>query len=349
MSVKVAVRCRPFNRREVNAQSECAITMHESSTVLHQPGSGPDRHRQFTFDHSFWSFDAKDSHFADQESVYTAVGQPLLDEAFQGYHGTIFAYGQTGAGKSYSMMGGVEVSYMEIYLEKVKDLLAPTSTQHTLRVRENASTGPYVEGLTSHAVSNFAMVQQLMDDGSRMRTVKATAMNDVSSRSHAIFQLIFTQTAVIERGSKRVEQERVSKISLVDLAGSERSGQINAGKSDRMKEGNVINQSLSTLGKVISTLADKGRGKKGQHVPYRESVLTWLLRESLGGNSKTLMLAAISPAAINYEETLSTLRYANQAKNIVNRAVVNEDATATMVRQLNEEIERLRLELASAQ
>jgi hypothetical protein len=182
-----------------------------------------------------------------------------------------------------------------------------------------------------------------------MRTVKATAMNDVSSRSHAIFQLVFTQTEIAESGKKRVQTERVSRISLVDLAGSERSGQINAGRSDRLKEGNVINQSLSTLGKVISTLADKGKGKKTQHVPYRESVLTWLLRESLGGNSKTLMLAAISPAAINYEETLSTLRYAYQAKSIVNRAVVNEDATATMVRQLNDEIARLRRQLEEAE
>jgi hypothetical protein len=181
-----------------------------------------------------------------------------------------------------------------------------------------------------------------------MRTVKATAMNDVSSRSHAIFQLIFTQIKVTRQGDEEVRTERVSRISMVDLAGSERSGQINAGRGERLKEGNVINQSLSTLGKVISTLAERGKAKKAIHVPYRESTLTWLLKDSLGGNSKTVMLAAISPAGDNYEETLSTLRYANQAKNIVNKAVVNEDATATMVRKLNEEIEALRKQLEMA-
>lgn len=175
-------------------------------------------------------------------------------------------------------------------------------------------------------------------------------MNDVSSRSHAIFQLIFTQTKVTSDGTNVCKMERVSKISLVDLAGSERSGQINAKSSSRMKEGNVINQSLSTLGKVMTTLADRSSGKtRGLHIPYRESVLTWLLRESLGGNAKTFMVAAISPASDNFDETLSTLRYANQAKKIINSAVVNEDATATMLRQLNDEINQLRQQLASAE
>lgn len=181
-----------------------------------------------------------------------------------------------------------------------------------------------------------------------MRTVRATTMNDVSSRSHAIFQLIFSQTKVSSDGINVCKMERVSKISLVDLAGSERSGQINSQSSSRMKEGNVINQSLSTLGKVMTTLAERSSGKtRGLHIPYRESILTWLLRESLGGNAKTFMVAAISPASDNFEETLSTLRYANQAKKIVNAAVVNEDATATMLRQLNDEIQQLRLQLAS--
>jgi len=213
-----------------------------------------------------------------------------------------------------------------------------------------------------------------------MRTTQATQMNDVSSRSHAIFQLVLrqtsTQTQHTRRGTKTVKMERMSKLSLVDLAGSERSGQINAKDKERLKEGNLINRSLSTLGQVIKTLAEGGRAgspvrtgderasgqrKKGgdrklsptrsvaKHVPYRDSVLTWLLKESLGGNSKTLMLAAISPHAANHEETLSTLRYAYDAKRIVNKAVVNEDATATMVRKLNEEIEELRSQLVAAQ
>ncbi len=183
-----------------------------------------------------------------------------------------------------------------------------------------------------------------------MRTVRATSMNDVSSRSHAIFQLIFTQTRETTDSNSQVKMERVSKISLVDLAGSERSGVINTKSSSRMKEGNVINQSLSTLGKVMNTLAERSSGKtKGLHIPYRESILTWLLRESLGGNARTFMVAAVSPASDNFDETLSTLRYANQAKKIVNSAVVNEDATATMLRQLNDEIAQLRQQLASVQ
>ena len=234
---------------------------------------------------------------------------------------------------------------MELYLERVRDLLNP-SMKKTLKVREHRVTGPYVEDLSTHAVANFDMIRTLMDEGDKMRTVAATKMNDVSSRSHAIFQLRLTQTKTTADG---VTAERVSKINLVDLAGSERSGQINKKKSSRLKEGNVINQSLSTLGKCMTALAERSsKPKQQQHIPYRESQLTWLLRESLGGNSKTLMMAAVSPASGNMEETLSTLRYANQAKKIVNAAVVNEDATAIMIRQLNEEIEELRSQLANA-
>eukprot|EP00054_Salpingoeca_dolichothecata_P027107 m.197133 g.197133 ORF g.197133 m.197133 type:complete len:1089 (-) comp25865_c0_seq2:49-3315(-) len=383
MSVRVAVRCRPFNTREaqqrsVEGDNNCIVAMTANSTFLTCPEPSDIPRRQFTFDHSFWSFDRNDPSYANQEMVFNALGKSVLKDAFEGYHSCVFAYGQTGAGKSYSMMGGdgdergivprlceelflrveqcqkdgysakVEVSYMEIYLERVRDLLNP-SNHRKLKVREHSSTGPYVEDLTSHAVSNYAMVEQLMNEGNKMRTVAATKMNDVSSRSHAIFQITFTQVQVTTKHKEQIRTERASKISLVDLAGSERSGLINKGSNARLKEGNVINKSLSTLGKVIATLAEKSTGKtKGVHVPYRESVLTWLLRESLGGNSKTVMLAAISPAADNFEETLSTLRYANQAKRIINKAVVNEDATATMVRKLTEEIELLRAQLAAA-
>ena len=172
-------------------------------------------------------------------------------------------------------------------------------------------------------------------------------MNDVSSRSHAIFQLMLTQTRTQSQGAETIRMERASKINLVDLAGSERSGDINADDTARLKEGNLINLSLSTLRKVMSTLA-QNPGAKGKHIPYRESVLTWLLRESLGGNAKTLMVAAVSPADCNYEETMSTVRYASQAKSITNKAVVNEDAGTVIVRRLNEEIEQLREQLAQA-
>lgn len=172
-------------------------------------------------------------------------------------------------------------------------------------------------------------------------------MNDVSSRSHAIFQIIFTQGTKSTKGKARVSKK--SKISLVDLAGSERSGQINDKNGERMVEGNQINKSLSCLGKVMTALAERKPGQKmPPHIPYRESVLTWLLRESLGGNSKTFMLAAISPSADNFEETLSTLRYANAAKKIVNAAVVNEDPTVRLIRMLEEEIASLKQQLATA-
>eukprot|EP00042_Codosiga_hollandica_P037957 m.304469 g.304469 ORF g.304469 m.304469 type:complete len:1251 (-) comp55270_c1_seq1:55-3807(-) len=376
MSVRVAVRVRPFNSRERELQSECVIHMRANVTELRGKGVT----RDFAFDYSFWSHRPTDAHFVHQHQVYAAIGTEMLENAFQGYNTCLFAYGQTGSGKSFSMMGSdlqenrgiiprlcedlfarihslsadwtgkVEVSYMEIYLEKVRDLLSADQRKKP-KVREHAITGPYVEDLTSHAVTNFEMISALMDEGNKLRTVKATKMNDVSSRSHAIFQLVFTQTqTTLDPEGNPLKLDRVSKISLVDLAGSERSGSINSGSDDRLKEGNLINKSLSTLGKVIAALADRdGSAKgKGSHIPYRDSVLTWLLRESLGGNSKTIMIAAISPASDNYEETLSTLRYAQQAKQIVNTAVVNEDSTATLVRQLNNEIETLRAQLAQA-
>lgn len=258
--------------------------MSGKDTILVNPKEDDDvPPRQFSFDYSFWSHDCTASNFADQVMVYDSIGSSVLDDAFGGYHSCVFAYGQTGSGKSYTMMGNttseehrgitprlcedlfdriktkldagtskewsakVEVSYMEIYLEQVRDLLNPSENRKkTLKVREHMLTGPYVEDLSTHAVSNFAMVKSLMKEGDKLRTVKATSMNDVSSRSHAIFQIIFTQTiTTTAAGSKKaVQTERVSKISLVDLAGSERSGQINARKGSRMKEGNQINKSI---------------------------------------------------------------------------------------------------------
>lgn len=246
----------------------------------------------------------------------------------------------------------VEVSYIEIYNEKVRDLLNPTN-KGNLRVREHPSLGPYVEDLSKLVVSSFYDVENLMDEGNKARTVAATNMNETSSRSHAVFTLLVTQKKKDEQ--TQLEAEKVSRISLVDLAGSERANSTGATGS-RLKEGANINRSLTTLGKVIAALATasmdtvaKGTPKKktaaGDHVPYRDSVLTWLLKDSLGGNSKTAMIAAISPA--DYEETLSTLRYADQAKKIKNKAVVNEDPNAKLIRELKEELETLRARAAS--
>jgi kinesin family member 1 len=332
----------------------------------------------FAFDKSYWSFDRSDENYAGQDNLHNDLGKPLLDNAFQGYNNCIFAYGQTGSGKSYSMMGygkdagvipkicqdmferigtmqedknlrcTVEVSYLEIYNERVRDLLNP-STKGNLKVREHPSTGPYVEDLAKLVVSSFNEIEHLMDEGNKARTVAATNMNETSSRSHAVFTLTLTQKR--HDVETNMSMEKVAKISLVDLAGSERATSTGA-TGARLKEGAEINRSLSTLGRVIAALADLSDSKKKKpskgtgQVPYRDSVLTWLLKDSLGGNSMTAMIAAISPADINYDETLSTLRYADSAKRIKNHAVVNEDANARMIRELKEELATLRSKLS---
>uniref|UniRef100_A0A3P9IIN3 Kinesin family member 13A n=1 Tax=Oryzias latipes TaxID=8090 RepID=A0A3P9IIN3_ORYLA len=314
--------------------------------------------------------------YAGQEVVYKCLGEGILENAFQGYNACIFAYGQTGSGKSFSMMGNgehpgliprlccclfervhkeaneshtfkVEVSYMEIYNEKVRDLLDPKGSRQSLKVREHKVLGPYVDGLSQLAVTNFEDIEVLMSEGNKSRTVAATNMNEESSRSHAVFSIIVTQTLFdLQSGNSG---EKVSKMSLVDLAGSERVSKTGAA-GERLKEGSNINKSLTTLGCVISALADQSSGKgKPKFVPYRDSVLTWLLKDNLGGNSKTAMIATVSPAADNYEETLSTLRYADRAKRIVNHAVVNEDPNARIIRELREEVEKLRVQLSQAE
>ncbi|KAK3639968.1 hypothetical protein LTR56_012142 [Elasticomyces elasticus] len=334
--------------------------------------------KTFAFDKSYWSFNRDDDHYAGQDDLHEDLGKPLLDNAFQGYNNCIFAYGQTGSGKSYSMMGygeeegvipkicrdmferieamagkdanmtsSVEVSYLEIYNERVRDLLNP-STKGNLKVREHPSTGPYVEDLAKLVVRSFVEIEGLMDEGNKARTVAATNMNETSSRSHAVFTLTLTQKR--HDVETNMSTEKVAKISLVDLAGSERATSTGA-TGARLKEGAEINRSLSTLGRVIAALADRdnkvGGKTKGMQVPYRDSVLTWLLKDSLGGNSLTAMIAAISPADINFEETLSTLRYADSAKRIKNHAVVNEDPNARMIRELKEELAQLRSKLTS--
>ncbi|EGD78883.1 Kif1a protein [Salpingoeca rosetta] len=379
-SVKVAVRVRPFNKREVARNATKIIEMQEASTRITNPTNA--KPNTFTFDFSHDSSDPGSENFANQLQVYKDLGQEMLEHAFEGYNICIFAYGQTGAGKSYTMMGapeadqqGViprlcqelfqriegndddtldfscEVSYLEIYNEKVRDLLNPRSTGN-LKVREHPVLGPYVEDLTKLVVASYADIHNLMDEGNKARTVASTNMNATSSRSHAVFSIIFTQRQKVP-GSDLVS-EKQSKISLVDLAGSERAVSTGA-TGKRLKEGANINRSLTTLGKVISALAElsdphkkhKKKKNKEQYIPYRDSALTWLLRENLGGNSRTAMVAAISPADINYDETLSTLRYADRAKQIVCKAIVNEDPNAKMIRELREEVARLQSMLHS--
>ncbi|NXE03813.1 KIF1B protein, partial [Lophotis ruficrista] len=379
-SVKVAVRVRPFNSREMSRESKCIIQMSGSTTTILNPKQPKETPKSFSFDYSYWSHTTPaDINYASQKQVYRDIGEEMLQHAFEGYNVCIFAYGQTGAGKSYTMMGkqekdqqgiipqlcedlfsrindttndnmsySVEVSYMEIYCERVRDLLNPKN-KGNLRVREHPLMGPYVEDLSKLAVTSYNDIQDLMDSGNKARTVAATNMNETSSRSHAVFNIIFTQKR--HDAETDITTEKVSKISLVDLAGSERADSTGA-KGTRLKEGANINKSLTTLGKVISALAEmpfpllsipqNKKKKKTDFIPYRDSVLTWLLRENLGGNSRTAMVAALSPADINYDETLSTLRYADRAKQIRCNAVINEDPNNKLIRELKDEVARLR-------
>uniref|UniRef100_A0A3Q0RJ96 Kinesin-like protein n=1 Tax=Amphilophus citrinellus TaxID=61819 RepID=A0A3Q0RJ96_AMPCI len=369
---------------EKELNTKCVVEMVKNQTILHpnQTSSHVDAvfslfSQVFAYDYCFWSMDETDTEkFAGQEVVFQCLGESLLHNAFQGYNACIFAYGQTGSGKSYTMMGSVdqpgliprlcsalfertqkeqreeesftvEVSYMEIYNEKVRDLLDPKGGRQTLRVREHKVLGPYVDGLSRLAVASYKDIESLMSEGNKSRTVAATNMNEESSRSHAVFNIILTHT--LKDLQSGTSGEKVSRLSLVDLAGSERAAKTGAA-GERLKEGSNINKSLTTLGLVISALAEQGTAKnKTKFVPYRDSVLTWLLKDCLGGNSRTAMVATVSPAADNYEETLSTLRYADRAKNIVNHAVVNEDPNARIIRELREEVEKLRVQLTQAE
>ena len=325
--------------------------------------------KNFTFDNSFWSHDMSDEHYAHQEDIYNALGEEFLDHNFEGYHTCIFAYGQTGSGKSYTMMGTpiqpgliprtcedlfqriesstsphvsytVRVSYFEVYNEHVRDLLAPsrpTNSDHPyyLKIREHPIEGPYVKDLTDLPVKNYLELLRYMHIGDASRTTASTKMNDTSSRSHAVFTIMLKQ--IHHDLSTDSTTERLARIRLVDLAGSERAKSTEA-TGARLREGSNINKSLTTLGRVIAALADPrhgrihngGKGRSKDVVPYRDSILTWLLKDSLGGNSKTAMIACIAPS--DYDETLSTLRYADQAKNIRTRAIVNQDSVSAAER-----------------
>ncbi|KAF8075903.1 kinesin-like protein [Lyophyllum atratum] len=380
-NIKVVVRCRPLNSRELARGAKPLIRMTGNQTIIDPPeaGSAQDSKRAterkqlaFSFDKSYWSAGPRDEpEYCSQQTLYDDLGKELLDHGFSGFNACILASNLSGegSGKSYSMMGygpdkgiipltcqelfdrvetkrtadpnlsfTVEVSYIEIYNEKVRDLLNPKNTGN-LRVREHPSLGPYVEDLSKLVVNSYEEMMTLMDEGNKARTVAATNMNETSSRSHAVFTLLLTMKR--HDVDTNMDTEKVSRISLVDLAGSERANSTGA-TGQRLKEGANINKSLTTLGKVISALAvassvdPSKKGKKGkaeEFVPYRDSVLTWLLKDSLGGNSKTAMIAAIAPA--DYEGDAQYLA-------IKNKAVVNEDPNAKLVRELKEELEMLR-------
>ncbi|XP_005467910.1 kinesin-like protein KIF3A isoform X2 [Oreochromis niloticus] len=361
-NVKVVVRCRPLNQKETTMGHKQAVIVDEmrgTITVnkLENPHEPP---KTFTFDTVFGP-DSK------QLDVYNLTARPIIDSVLEGYNGTIFAYGQTGTGKTFTMEGVravpglrgiipnsfahifghiakaegdtrflVRVSYLEIYNEEVRDLLGKDQMQR-LEVKERPDVGVYIKDLSGYVVNNADDMDRIMTLGHKNRSVGATNMNEHSSRSHAIFTITIECS---EKGVDGNQHVRMGKLHLVDLAGSERQGKTGA-TGQRLKEATKINLSLSTLGNVISALVDG----KSTHVPYRNSKLTRLLQDSLGGNSKTMMCANIGPADYNYDETISTLRYANRAKNIKNKARINEDPKDALLRQFQKEIEELKKKL----
>ncbi|KAM5172376.1 kinesin-like protein KIF3A isoform 1-T1 [Mantella aurantiaca] len=361
-NVKVVVRCRPLNEREKVMGSKMAVNVDEirGTIAVHKVDSMNEPPKTFTFDTVF----GIDS---NQLDVYNLTARPIIDSVLEGYNGTIFAYGQTGTGKTFTMEGVravpelrgiipnsfahifghiakaegdtrflVRVAYLEIYNEEVRDLLGKDQTQR-LEVKERPDVGVYIKDLSAYVVNNADDMDRIMTLGHKNRSVGATNMNEHSSRSHAIFTITIECS---EKGADGNIHVRMGKLHLVDLAGSERQAKTGA-TGQRLKEATKINLSLSTLGNVISALVDG----KSTHVPYRNSKLTRLLQDSLGGNSKTMMCANIGPADYNYDETISTLRYANRAKNIKNKARINEDPKDALLRQFQKEIEELKKKL----
>lgn len=373
-NIVVAVRLRPYNDREKelvkNGKSKLCVQMPAGGqkVVLEDPSTG--KSKDFEFDYAYWSHDKKGGDFVDQAMVMRDLGTRFLNNVFAGFNVSLFAYGQTGAGKSYTMTGTksdpgilpkgclelfkrikeatsktetfeVRVSYLEIYNEQVRDLLSEDA--RSLKVRENPSTGFYVECLTTHTVGSYKEIEKYMAVGENNRTTAATMMNAESSRSHSIFGINFSKITAVKGPEGEYDDVLASEINLVDLAGSERSDKTGA-KGLRLSEANNINKSLTTLGLVISALADN---RDANHIPYRNSQLTKLLRNSLGGNAKTIMVAAISPSQDSYEETMSTLRYAWRVKSIKTVAVKNKVYSKAQIKAAFKELARLRKENAA--
>ncbi|XP_039981326.1 kinesin-like protein KIF3C isoform X1 [Xiphias gladius] len=365
-SVKVVVRCRPLNRKEESngpAGGVVKMDLRLGQVILRNPRA-PASEPQKTF-----TFDAVYDSNSKQRDLYDESVRPLIDSVLAGFNGTIFAYGQTGTGKTYTMQGAwldpekrgvipnafdhifthisrsqsdkqylVRASYLEIYREEIRDLLDPNhGTARALDLRESPETGVYVRDLTSCVCKSIKEIEEVMNVGNQARAVGATDMNEHSSRSHALFLITVECSQPGPDGRKHI---RVGRLNLVDLAGSERQAKTGV-QGERLKEAAKINLSLSALGNVISALAD---GRSG-HVPYRDSKLTRLLQDSLGGNAKTVMVATLGPAPQHYDETLTTLRYANRAKNIQNQPRVNEDPKDALLREFQREIARLRAQL----
>ncbi|XP_030602482.1 chromosome-associated kinesin KIF4-like isoform X2 [Archocentrus centrarchus] len=360
--VRVALRCRPLVQKEISEGCQPCLTF-----VPGEPQVIVGTEKAFTYDCVF-------DPTAEQEEVFSTAVSPLLCGLFKGYHATVFAYGQTGSGKTFSMGGtytsaqendpsvGViprvirrifeerekrtecefclAVSYLEIYNEDILDLLCSSKDKNAISIREDPKEGIKIVGLTEKQVFSASEMVNCLELGNSARTVGATAMNAASSRSHAIFTITLEQ----RRGTDKVDSV-VSKLHLVDLAGSERQKKTKA-EGDRLKEGISINRGLLSLGNVISALGDES--KKNSFVPYRDSKLTRLLQDSLGGNSHTLMIACVSPADSNMEETINTLRYADRARKIKNKPIVNIDPRAAELTRLKQQVQELQVMLLHA-
>ena len=363
--VSVVVRCRPMNRKEKDESrgNIIAVDIPNRQVSITNPNEPHENPKSFTYDGAY------DEH-TQQRNFYEESCFGIVESVLEGFNGTIFAYGQTGCGKSFTMQGPpggpemrgvipnsfshifdsvkassevqylIRCSYLEIYNEEIKDLLGNQKDPTKCDIKEDPQKGVFVKGLTDVVVDTEDQLMAMLEKGISFRTVAATQMNAESSRSHSIFTVVVEMSSIDKDSGK--EMLRAGKLNLVDLAGSERQKKTGASGA-LLKEGAKINLSLSALGNVISALSEGGKGK---HIPYRDSKLTRMLQDSLGGNTKTLMVAAISPADYNFEETMSTLRYANRAKNIKNKPKINEDPKDTMLREFKEEIERLRKMLA---
>ncbi|KAI3368680.1 hypothetical protein L3Q82_025675 [Scortum barcoo] len=350
-AVTVAVRVRPFNAREKAEKALQVIFMNGQETVVQHPDSR--QSYSFNYDFSFCSVDDGDPAFASQQMVYETLAKPLLLRAFEGFNTCLFAYGQTGSGKSYTMMGfGEEEGVIPRFCQELFSRLASMENEEVKCHVEMSYFEVYNEKIHDLLVTRDEPNQRRMPGwlklGNKQRATAATGMNDKSSRSHSVFTLVMTQTQTEFVEGEEHDHSITSRINLVDLAGSERCNSAQT-SGDRLREGASINKSLLTLGKVISALSDQALTRKKVFIPYRESVLTWLLKESLGGNSKTAMIATLSPAGSNVEESLSTLRYAQQARTIINVAKVNEDTSAKLIRELKAEVEKLRAAQMSSQ
>ncbi|EAR98391.2 kinesin motor catalytic domain protein (macronuclear) [Tetrahymena thermophila SB210] len=352
-NIQVAVRIRPLNERErkQNARSILSIDQENPNKIWIE--SKPES--------KSYIFDCIINSDVQQDEIFEKIGKPQADFCLKGYNSSIFAYGQTGAGKTYTMLGKqgdhrglqprvfeyifnelqkfensrVKCSYLEIYNEQIMDLLSPSGS--TLLVREDQKKGVYIEGLSEEKVTSAQQAIELLNTGARNRHVSATQMNIESSRSHSLFSLTIETK---DKDNDGLEKIRCSKFHFVDLAGSERQN-LTGAAGQTLKEASNINKSLTVLGCVINSLVEQNQGKQ-RHIPYRDSRLTFILKDSLGGNSKTFIIAAISDASISFQETLSTLKFAQRAKMIKNKAQLNEENNITDVKVLRLEIKQLK-------